>query len=304
MTSEKIHNLIEKETLHILSGDCAGDCLKSSGISGDILIWHDLLYEGIRHCAWPDRSDIQDRAQFISDYTGGGLKPETIVLDLVQQYEKLEKAFSYKLILLWFDQCLFDLSMLAHILSCLRTLSEINTKNNTIIKLICPAHFEGIEPFNGLGQLNPEQLLLLLDTASDVTDEQFEYSIEVEKAFSSQDLNAFEKLASEVNPAIPGMPIAFRRWLQEQPDAETGLGWLEKTALEAVKQGKTKPGEIFRYVAEADEPPQYWGDTTLWKKINSLADRKPPLLKVVGPEARMPEWLSKYPLSEYQILIP
>jgi hypothetical protein len=46
-------------------------------------------------------------------------------------------------------------------------------------------------------------------------------------------------------------------------------------ALEAIQAGHEKPWEIFNAVAAADTPPQYWGDITLWAKINTLANRLP-----------------------------
>ena len=33
-------------TLHITSGDCAGEILAKSGTPGEILVWHDILYDG------------------------------------------------------------------------------------------------------------------------------------------------------------------------------------------------------------------------------------------------------------------
>ena len=47
------------KTLHITSGDCAGDSLAKSGISGEVFIWHDILYDGPRNPGWPD-DDILD----------------------------------------------------------------------------------------------------------------------------------------------------------------------------------------------------------------------------------------------------
>ena len=72
----------------------------------------------------------------------------------------------------------------------------------------------------------------------------------------------------------------MERWLEEQPD-KNGFGKLERLTIEAVKSGCSKPEEIFKQVSAADNPPQYWGDTTLWVKINELAERTPPILKIV-----------------------
>jgi hypothetical protein len=32
------------DTVHMTSGDCAGDLLEKSDISGDVFVWHDILY--------------------------------------------------------------------------------------------------------------------------------------------------------------------------------------------------------------------------------------------------------------------
>jgi hypothetical protein len=89
--------------------------------------------------------------------------------------------------------------------------------------------------------------------------------------------------------------------LQEQPDQTSGLGRLEKLALAAIRAGCKTPGKIFAAVAAADTPPQYWGDTTLWAKINGLADRVPPLVAIEGPADRLPQWESPVPLAEFRI---
>jgi hypothetical protein len=54
-------------------------------------------------------------------------------------------------------------------------------------------------------------------------------------------------------------------------------------------------------VADADTPPQFWGDITLWAKINALADRKPPLVRIEGPAPRLPQWENVADLKRYRI---
>jgi hypothetical protein len=91
------------------------------------------------------------------------------------------------------------------------------------------------------------------------------------------------------------------RWLPEQPDPATGLGRLERLALEAIRGGCKTPWKIFSTVAEDDTPPQFWGDTTLWAKINALADRNPPLVRIHGPTERLPQWRSTVDLNHFEI---
>jgi hypothetical protein len=97
------------------------------------------------------------------------------------------------------------------------------------------------------------------------------------------------------------LPAAILRWLQEQPDVATGLGLLERLALTAIRSGCRTPADIFTTVAAHDTPPQYWGDITLWAKINGLATREPPLVTITGPTPLLPQWDCQGKLGAFRI---
>lgn len=281
--------------LHITSGDSAGGSLKQAGLPGEIFVWHDILYDGPRNAGWPDEETLNARAVFLQESTAGGVGRESTLEMLRDQYGKLAKAAAYDSVVLWFDACLFDQSMLAHILTCLHLKGAVN------VELLCIDAFPGIEPFNGHGQLSPEQLASLYDDRCPVTDEQFRFAEVVDKAFATQDVDSFCELAKMPGSPLPWVAAAVARWMQEQPDPERGLGRLEELALAAVGDGCETPGEIFASVAAADTPPQYWGDITLWARINGLADRDPPLVTIQGPAGRLPQWESEFQLSDFRI---
>lgn len=273
-----------KSILNITSGDIAGKSLEKSGIPGEVLVWHDILYDGPRNPGWPDEETLHARARFLSETTGGGLSYRHVLETLIDQYAKLETAKGYENITLWFDACLFDQSMLCHILTCMQHSGQSSAE------LICIDAFEGIEPYNGLGQLSPEQLASVYDWRQSVTMDQFAFAESVDRAFTLQDQNAFLSLSNMTDAPIPWIPAAAARWLREQPDSKTGLGRLEKLALAIIRSGEVKPWKIFSAVSLKDTPPQYWGDITLWAKINALADRNPPLVRIEGPNPRLPQW--------------
>ena len=282
-------------TLHITSGDCAGDLLAKSGIPGEVFVWHDMLYHGPRNSGWPDAGTLEARAQFLEQVTGGGLTRKHVLDTLKSQYRKLAAAAGYERLVLWFDACLFDQSMLAHILACLLHQGIVKAE------LLCVDAFPGIVPFNGLGQLTPPQLASLYDQRRPVTEAQFQFARLVDLAFASQDPILLHELSCRANAPLPWVPAAVTRWLQEQPDPATGLGRLESLALEAIRGGCETPNEIFSTVAAADTPPQFWGDITLWAKINALADRTPPLVRIEGPAERLPQWKSPVDLNHFRI---
>ena len=281
--------------LHITSGDMAGGSLGKAGLSGEVFVWHDILYDGPRNPGWPDEETLGARALFLERTTGGGLDRAYVLETLRNQYQKLISATDYERIVLWFDACLFDQSMLVHVLTCL------HFQGVSDVDLLCVDRFPGIEPFHGLGQLNPEQLASVYGNRRPVTNAQFRFASLVDKAFATQDMGLFTELSQMREAPLPWIPAAVLRWIKEQPDPATGLGKLERLALQAIRAGCTTPGQIFAAVAAADTPPQFWGDTTLWAKINSLAERVPPLLRIEGPADRLPQWESDLPLKDFRI---
>ena len=283
--------------LNIINGDGAGNCLRKSGISGDVLVCRDLLYDGPRAPGWPEESNLRERAIFLAALTGGGMTEETILEALQDHYRQLSAADRYENVVLWFDGCLCDQAMLVHTLVCLQHLGLAQAE------LICIGSFDGIVPFNGLGQLKPHQLASLYEKSRPVTAAQFEYAAVVDRAFADRDLVLLGELSQDADAPLAFMPGAVNRWLQEQPDPETGVGRLESLVLRALFEGCHTPGEIFSRVAAGDESPQFWGDTILWQKINGLADRKPPLVIIEGPAARLPQWHSELKLRDFSIRI-
>ncbi|WP_197281952.1 hypothetical protein [Dethiosulfatarculus sandiegensis] len=202
------------------------------------------------------------------------------------QYAKLKAASEYNTVLLWFDACLFDQSMLCHILTCLRFLK------NEKAELFCIDAFPGIDPYHGLGQLSPAQLASVHDKRQPLKLERnhFLFAERVDRAFALQDFSEFKKLAELTDAPLPWVPAAVTRWMEEYPDKKTGLGRLEELALEAIRSGCETAAEIFSFVSERETPPQFWGDTTLWEKINTLAEKEPPLVRIEGPKIRLPQW--------------
>lgn len=286
-----------KHKIHITSGDCAGQLLQEAKLSGEILVWHDILYDGPRNPGWPSEATLQARAIFLEQCTAGGLDQAYVLETLQEQYCKLSEMPADTQIVLWFDACLFDQSMLCHILTCLQHLKRSQ------VELICIDAHPRIERYNGLGQLQPSELTASYPTRQPVSPEQFEFACQVDRAFAEQDLAAFQALAAQSQAPIQWIPAAVKRWLQEHSYADSEFGRLEYHALAALRAGHHSPAEIFTAVAQADTPPQYWGDSTLWAKINGLADRTPPQVRIQGPSPRLPQWQSEHPLAEYRVYL-
>jgi len=284
-----------RQILHITSGDIAGDSLRRSGITGEVFVWHDILYDGPRNPGWPDEPRLPARAQFLEDATGGGLTRQQTLETLKAQYAKLERAGQYDAVILWFDACLFDQSMLCHILACM------DFKSVDGVEILCVDAFPEIIPFDGLGQLSPSQLASLYDQRQRVSKGQFLFARHVDRTFALQDRAAFLEIASLQHAPLQWIPAAVTRWLEEQPDEATGLGRLERFVLEAVRSGLSTPSQIFSYAATHDTHPLFWGDITLSAKINKLATRRPALVRIEGPKPLLPQWNAEDILQGFRV---
>jgi hypothetical protein len=56
---------------------------------------------------------LRVRARFLEEFTTGGLDRDGILKTFHHQYQRLAEAASYERVVLCFDACLFDQSMLA-----------------------------------------------------------------------------------------------------------------------------------------------------------------------------------------------
>ncbi len=291
---------MSQQTLHITSGDMAGEILAKSGVPGEVFVWHDIIYDGPRKPGWPDDETLVARARFLSETTDGGLSEDYVLATLQTQYAQLKAVAQedspYDRVVLWFDACLFDQAMLCHILSCMRLLGMTG---RVLIDLLCIDSFQGIAPYHGLGQLTPEQLVSRYGSRQPVVEEQFFFAEQIDQAFALQDREAFTRIAESREVSLPWVPAAVQRWLEEKPDRD--LGRLARLALEAIQSGCETPGDIFRFVAARETPPQFWGDITLWEKINTLAEQDSPLIKIQGPQPRLPQWEGIADLKQFRL---
>lgn len=80
----------------------------------------------------------------------------------------------------------------------------------------------------------------------------------------------------------------------------TGLRRLEQLALEEVRSRCQSPLEILKDVSIKETPPQFWGDITLWAKINALADRK--LVQIEEQTENLPQWEGIHDLKMFRII--
>jgi hypothetical protein len=275
----------ESNLLHIQCGDSSAGSLRQSSVPGEVLVWHDPVSEGPVPGGIGDQEYREIRAKFFVDqqYTktyDGALQ------GLTARHENLARAKDYAEVVLWFDACLFDQTIMVHVME---KLARIDT-GKARLSLICVGEHPNFERFLGLGQLSPEQMAALFPARHEITQPEKDLAVKAWKVFSSDTPRAIEALLAQDCSALPYLADALRRHLEECPSVANGLSRLQREALEVVASGTSKLGEIFTEVSNKEERP-FFGDTMLWDCLDEMAGGKEPLLKIDGPGSlKRPLW--------------
>ena len=268
--------------LHVHCGDSSANALRASDVPGEVIVWCDPVVEGPTPVGLGEDEWRAVRARYLAAGEPG--KGEGCRKWLAQQDEAIAQFREYGEVVLWFDACLFDQTILVRLLDWFGARDLGRTK----LSLICIGAFPGFERFRGLGELTGEQLASLLPLRQEVTPAQLALASEAWAAYGSADPIAIEALTVKDTSALPFLHAALLRHLERFPSVRNGLSRLEDEVLDAVAGGRTRLDEIFREVSDKEERP-FFGDTTVWAVLADLARGAQPLVTADGPSA-LPRW--------------
>lgn len=284
--------------LHIHCGDCSADTLRKSEVPGEILVWHDPVLEG------PVPSEVNDdeyrrlRARhFVSQqYVQNFARALAGLEDCEKTLEKLDR---FDEVILWFDACLFDQSIMVRIMDKLIKVEKGNCK----FSLICIGEFPGFKKFKGLGELNPEQMASLFPTRKEITTEQFYLASKAWNALGSENPRDLESMLQEDCSCLKYLAESIRRRLEMYPSVNNGLNRMQQAALTAIAGGIHGLMGIFKAVSDI-EPRPFFGDIMLWECLQDMADAETPSVKITGPgPIKQPLWDPLKDLGRWQVQI-
>lgn len=267
--------------LHIRCGHDIQPTLGEAGITGEYLAWADPLSQGptpahLEGDAWYDV-----RARFIANAYGEQI--DVVRRQLTSMDQRLGGFRDFRDVVLWFEHDLFDQAILA------RLLAWFSTRNlgSTRLSLVTLNAHPGGERFFGLGRLGPEQLRALFPSRVPVTVEMLMAGARTWAAFRQPEPLALAAIVNDTRMALPFMPAAMRRHLQELPWVRDGLSATERRTLGALTTGPATALAAFGAVQEAEEAP-WMGDIMFYHVVAKLAAEPVQLLtsRLPWPESR------------------
>jgi hypothetical protein len=259
--------------LHVANGTSTTMTIEAAGLPGATSIWADPLHDG----PVPDLTDdelLDVRARFLSD----GSLTETV--DGLRNWRRvIADHDAYDELVLWFEHDLFDQLNLVQVLTFIHdALPAAKT-----VSLICVDSFPGRPSFKGLGELTAAELAPLLEVRQRVTDAQYEVAARAWDAFRQPTPETLDAFRREATPALPFLPSALSRFLEEYPWARDGLSRHERRLLQLAAEGPTSLARAFPRMDNGDRA-YYVSDSVLLHIADRLAGTSPALLSAAKGE--------------------
>ncbi|MDR9745908.1 sigma-70 family RNA polymerase sigma factor [Paenibacillus taichungensis] len=266
-----------KGMLHIMNGDHAADRLRQSGIQGEILVWRELYTFGPITRNMRNEKDRSERAQYLEHHLG---IPQTEYLKIKELEQTLKSFHQHEEIVLWFEYDLYDQAMLSYLLHYFREQDLKNTKLN----LLCIDNYPDIEHFRGLGQLTPSQIGRLSGTWHVMGVEEIQAGSEFWAAYASSDIQDHKDYLLKNTSVLPFSHAAFKAHLSRLPSVSNGLGIIEQSTLEAIREGVNSPYPLFKHVGDQLHI-LGMGDLEYWAHLKRMAEKPHALLQLSGVQA-------------------
>ena len=252
--------------LHILNGDHALDYWQKCNFNAQALVWRETYLEG----PLPETDDLQvfrkARAEYLSTFKElAGITQSAVYKNLQKMDDMILQLPETSTIMLWFDACIFDQTILMRILYLLSLRQTLPAK---ISLYCCTGHCLTHDDFQQ--GISHRTVLLPRDLAT---------ARQAWLFFQHRDAGSMRLLAEEENfDRMPQMPRALLRCADEIPD-QNGLTLTRRRILQLVSNGCTSFAEIFNNLTAMEEYP-FSGDTACQRNLDYLTGKK--LLKYSG----------------------
>ena len=212
--------------LHITNGDNLTARLESLNLTGDIIVWREMLCEGPTPVEVGSQSFFETRKKFLSEQYK--ISPSDYEEKFEHELEKLATLQNYEKIVLWFE---FDL--FCHI-NMLAAISYLMQHHKTApIYMVCSGWVKGLAQLKALSDLTDEQLAMHYTNKLALTQDDLTIANHIWKLYCEEkpiELKAEISKKSNFNY----LSSCIRAHIERFPNINTGLNTLETNILKLI----------------------------------------------------------------------
>lgn len=257
--------------LHVTNGDLAAARIAEAALGGDVLPWRDVLHEGPVPGGLGDAELREARAEFLA--APGWSEKAEVLRSLEERDARLEAAAGNEEIVLWFEPDLYDQLQLVQVLDRLARLDP-GAVRVTAVKSV-----------EAIGDLEATRVRELFVGRMPLPAGALELARDAWERFRDPDPTRLEALAAPT-PALPFLPAALRRHLEELPSIRDGLSRSERQALEVLRSEPLAARDLFLAAHHDRERWVFLGDTVFYSYLDRLASGPRPLVTLSVRPAR------------------
>jgi hypothetical protein len=265
--------------LHVTNGDSAVERIRAVGMEGAILPWRDVLHDGPVPAGLSLERLSAVRAEFIAS-RGLGAADE-VRRSFGERDRTLAASGEEDEVVLWFEHDLYDQLQLIQVVDWFADHPH--------------PHLTLINPPEYLGMMDAPRARALFDARTAVTPAQLAVARRAWDAFRAPDPRGIETVIAEGGDALPHLPAALFRLLEEYPAVGSGLSRSEEQILIAFAGGASTLADAYRASHHEVEEAIWMGDWSFAGLVQALAAGPTPLLAFEddggeaddGPDAAM-----------------
>jgi hypothetical protein len=257
--------------LHVTNGDLAAARIAGGVPAGDVLPWRDVLHEGPVPAGLGDAELRAARAEFLA--APGWTERAQVLRSLEERDARLEAAAGNEEIVLWFEPDLYDQLQLLQVLDRLARLEP------------AAALVTAVESVEAIGDLEQARVRELFAGRAPLASGALELARDAWERFRDPDPTRLEARTGPT-PALPFLPGAILRHLEELPWIRDGLSRSERQALEALRAGPRAARVLFPAAHHDRELRVFLGDSVFYSYLDRLASGSRPLVQLSAGPAR------------------
>lgn len=255
--------------LHITNGSVVAGLLRALGLKGDIVEWDDVLHEGPVQAGLSASALRASRAAFLARCGWGD------AAQIAQQFAARDEAATgaahHEEVVLWFEHDLYDQLQLLQVLDLLP-----NGGGRPRISTVMPEGY--------LGKHSPAHLATLFTRRREVEGSMRAAARIAWAAFRSSDPRAIADALPHLG-ALPHLPAALQRHLQQFPSVTNGLSRTETQAMAVMAGGASRLADVYVQSHHEREDAIFMGDAGFLVHIRGLVESPTPLVLVVRRHA-------------------
>lgn len=254
------------DTLHIVNGDSTAEILRKTSLSGDILVWREMLCEG------PVCKDFGSDEFWKRRYEYFESELEVSKLDYfdktIKEIVQLEGVSGYTEVVLWFE---FDLFCQINLMALCSYLLQ-NFSKNTAYKLVCTGWVKGKEKLQSLSDFSENEFEVLYENSPNLSKNNLEFSKQCWNVYAENykvNLKAFN--FNKQRGKFQYYQKAIDQHLLRFPD-KNGLNQIQYKILEVINSNPLTENEIIRnlLIWQSEETVYGFGDLQYFNYLKNL----------------------------------